>query len=177
MKDTAYEKPEVLPGDLIKCRETGGMAIIRECTDAFPGQWSVTPLPGTLIKTAWWSREEFDVVEEGPAHQHWLAGLQAKKSQYERRVLEGDIEWVITNWEGEQDNMGLTAARTILRAVGIMPSQRGLLQRGEIGIAAYEVMQLFQTYGDDIKECMSEDDPKAALAELGLRLRDRTITN
>lgn len=67
-----YEVPEILPGDLIECLETGGQGIIREFgggSGGWPRTWSITPLPGARIKCAWWHLGEFKVVQKGPAHE------------------------------------------------------------------------------------------------------------
>ncbi len=178
MSDKNYEMPEVLPGDLIECLKTGGKGIIREGRNRHESHsraWSITPLPGTNIKSAWWDRSEFKVLEKGPAHKYWAEALLVQKAKDEQRTLRKDIDWVIANWEtvsGPQ--LDLDVVHTILLAAELMPNQSGLLLRGEIGIAALQLFEIFQVLQGDIAEAMSEDDPKAALRELGAQVRARS---
>ena len=178
MSDKNYEKQEVLPGDLIECLETGGKGIICETSkrhESHPVAWSITPLPGARIKHAWWKREEFKVIEQGPAHKYWAEALLVQKEQDEQRVLRHDIDWVLANWEAVQGSaLDLDAVRTVLREAGMLPNQSGLLLRGEIGIAALQLFGIYRTYQDDIAEAMTDEDPKAALRALGDQLRAQT---
>jgi hypothetical protein len=174
----SYEKPEVLPGDLIECLETGGRGIISEfgsSHESHPISWAIVPLPGARIKCAWWRREEFKVLEKGPAHAYWAEALLVQKAQDEERARRRDIDWVIANWDTVVGPlMDLDIVRTILCAADLLPDQLGLLSKGEIGIAALQLFEIYQTYQDDIAEAMTDDEPKAALWALGVQVKAKT---
>lgn len=177
MNEQNYEKPEVLPGDLIECLATGGKGIIGNTSDrheSHPVQWSIVPLLGAGIRVAWWGRSEFKVLEKGPAHKYWAGALLVQKARDEDRARRSDIDWVISNWETVEPSPMLASVTAILREAGLLPNQVGRLSRGEIGFAAMELFQIFQALQGDIAEAMSEPDPKAALRELGAQVRARS---
>lgn len=177
MNEKNYEMPEVLPGDLIECLETGRRGIIRETSsrhESHPVAWSITPLPGARIRVAWWKRSEFKVLEQGPAHKYWAEALLVQKEQDELRARRRDIDWVIANFEANPKALDLDVVHTILLEAEILPNQTGLLSKGEIGIAALQLFEIYQTYQDDIAEAMTDDDPKAALRALGAQVRAQT---
>ncbi len=169
----SYEVPEILPGDLIECLETGGKGIICEVSDlpTHPTQWSIATLPGARIKCAWWKRGEFRVVEKGPAHRYWAEALQEQKKQDERRDQEKDLDWVIANWAEVSASPSLTVVSTLLKALNCWPDCAGLLLRGEIGIAAAVKFDLYARVEPSITLAMTQTNPKQALADVGVALR------
>ena len=124
--------------------------------------------------SAWWGRSDFKVLEKGPAHKYWAGALLVQKARDEERARRSDIDWVISNWETVEPSLMLASATAILREAGLLPNQVGLLSRGEIGVAALQLVEIYQTYRGDISEAMSEPDPKAALREMGAQVRARS---
>lgn len=170
-KKPNYETPEILPGDLIECLKTGGKGIIRECGDPMDTRWAIALLPGARIKSAWWSRDEFKVLQKGPAHPFWAEAMQAQKQQDEECDRERDPDWVIANWKEIRVNPSLTAVTTILQVAGCLPDHTGYLMRGEIGLEALAKFEHYARLAPFVELAMTQEDPVQALAEIGRTLQ------
>lgn len=117
------------------------------------------------------------MLERGPAHKYWAEALLAQKLQDDRRAQEGDLSWVIANWEAVRENPSQTVVTTLLKAAGALPDHTGFAMRGETGLAVLSTFHRYAALRPAFEAAMSQDDPAHALTELSRSLRTRTIPN
>ena len=152
--------PDVLPGDIVKCRETGALLVIQEYSIT-QGRLNYTAdtLPGyPHQKHAWWDETEFEMVEKGLTHKYYREGLDRERVLQEERDNSCAFWWVSENYHRlkEEKKLNNHHITTLLDTLYGPRDYTGYMMRGEIGLATLEDMQLFSANQEEFEKMISD---------------------
>lgn len=119
---------------------------------------------------SWYDEKQLTLIAT-KQYELWEQWEREADARQEEADKQGDLGWLIENWKTKDlknklNMMGIQAI--IAHAFGKPLNLRGLMIRGEIGIASLIAFETYHEIKDQVEPAMESKSPKAELSKIGL---------